>query len=178
MKAEILADSAHDFAQANEAVKVYSRVVGQAPAGPERIKARQRLVQLILKMGSIDWFTDAEAQASKLVNEDHADDAESHRLLAEALQYNGYFKKNNAKYDESAREYAKAIAKAPTDVKINEQFAELYRERMENPAEAEKLLNQLVAAVGDDPAPGGGPPRPVPALLPRESYSGNAGRRT
>ena len=50
-----------------------------------------------------------------------------------------------------AREYAKAIAKAPTDVEINEQFAELYRERMENPAEAEKLLNQLVAAVGDDP---------------------------
>ena len=101
LKAEILADSAHDFAQANEAVKVYSRVVGQAPPGPERIKVRQRLVQLILKMGSIDWFTDAEAQASKLVNEDHADDAESHRLLAEALQYNGYFKKNNAKYDES-----------------------------------------------------------------------------
>ncbi len=155
LKAEILADSANSFAQGQEAVKYYSRVVEQAPRGPERIKARKRLVQLILKMGSVDWFPQAENQAAKLVDpkEDNADDAESHRLMAEALQYNAYFSdKSPAKYNLAASEYAKAAAKAPTDVAIAEQFSALYRERMENPAEAEKILNALVEKVGADPA--------------------------
>lgn len=149
LKARILSDAAVSLPQAQEAVQALSLVLGRLPKGPRAQDARRRVVKLSLRMP--DRAHSAEEQARALIA-DGADDAEAHRLLAQALQSVGVADKNAAALDESRKEYEKAESRDPGDVAGAEQLAYLYRKQLENPAAAAKVLDKLVERTAKDPA--------------------------
>jgi len=167
LKAKLLADDAHNEAEALDAVQVHSQVLGRDPAGPGRQETRRRLVRLNLMVPG--RARAAEAGARDLIRRG-ADDAEAHRLLAHALELVGAAEAKPAVMDEARREYEAAEAKAPGDVEGAERLSMLYRDRMDDPAKAERVLDALVDFTAKAPA------KHAEALLARARHFTAAGQ--
>ncbi len=146
LKAKVLADDANDVPRAVEAAQVHSQVLGR---DPNRQETRRRLVRLNLKIPGRTRA--AEAQARTLI-ERGAKDAEAHRLLAHALEVIGVLETKPEMIEEARREYETAEALDPGDVEGAERLAALYRERLEAPDKAQRVLDTLVKSTAGTPA--------------------------
>jgi tetratricopeptide (TPR) repeat protein len=167
LKAQVLSDAAVTDPQAQEALSALTQVLGRTPKGPRSQDARRRLVKLALRMPN--RANVAEEQARQLLAEG-ADDAEAHRLHAQALQFLGVIEKNSDRFEEARKEYEAAEAKEPGDVVGAEQLAYLYRERLEDPKKASEVLDRLVERTANDPK------KKAAALLARARHLSEIGR--
>lgn len=150
LKARFLSDSVTGPAQAEDAVRALTALIAHTPDGARRQDARRRLVRAALLLRDRPQI--AAEQARRLINEDHADDAESHRMLAEALEILGLDQGNDAKlYEEARKEFEKAEAKDPGDVKGASQLAYFYRERLHDRKRAEAVFERLLTGTAKSP---------------------------
>ncbi len=138
LKAEILAATAQEIYQAQAAVPIHQQILGK-DAG--RQETRRRLLVLTLRLPG--RAKEAETLARELIRRG-ADDAEAHRLLANALQLLGEDGDTKA-LQEACREYEQAEKRAPGDVAGGERLAMLYKNQLNNEAKAREVLDQLVA---------------------------------
>lgn len=154
LQSRIYADQVRDYRGLEEAIRVHTRILSLDPA---RMEARKRLVILNLK-GGPQLARAAQGAAEEYLNRG-ADDAEAHRLMAQALEAVGRLgdipaldgsidPKNNNKpppYNAIA-EYEKAEKLKPGDVDGGFRLAELYLARGRAPARAVEVMDKMLEA--------------------------------
>jgi tetratricopeptide (TPR) repeat protein len=147
LKAKVLSLGVKDAYQVLEAIQVHNQVLARDPEGPGRQDTRRRLVELTLKVGGRSQT--AVALAHDLI-ERGADNAGAHRLLALGLEHLG--EEGDAKaLAEACKEYETARRKEPDDVAGAERLALLYRDKLNDPRKALRVLDDLVAASRNAP---------------------------
>ena len=148
LKAKILADGARNGTQALDAVQALNQVLGRSSEGPEKQDVRRRLARLNLELRRPRA---AESQARELIQKGAEGEAEAHRLLAHALEAIGETEKKTGAIEEARKEYETAESIEPGDVPGVVNLADLYRDRLEQPAKAGEVLDRLVARTAADP---------------------------
>jgi tetratricopeptide (TPR) repeat protein len=148
LKGKILSEGVRDAGQASAAIKVHRDVLGKAPDDPRWQDTRRRLVRLCLMVPG--QAQAAEAQARELIQRG-GDDAEAHRLLAQALEILSITEKKPELAEQARQEYEAAEAREPGDVGGAERLASLYRDRLEQPEKALRVLDHLVTVTEADP---------------------------
>ena len=165
LKAELMDKQPVPTEQLLAVAQVYESMLRLTPKGPESQKLRRRLVDLYIRFGDMlrtavltgeiksDMATQAsrynvaKSHALRLIDEG-AQDPEAHRLLAMALDSlagPGQTEALNA----AVREYRLALQGDPTDVTAARRLADLYVDRMKDPARAERVLDDLLKALPD-----------------------------
>ncbi|MDR3638954.1 MAG: tetratricopeptide repeat protein [Isosphaeraceae bacterium] len=165
LKAEILADTAQDSAQALTAMPIHNQILG---IDPQRQKTRRRLLILNLKVPGRG--KPAETLAREYIKRGE-DDAEAHRLLARALEAVGEEGDSKA-LEEATHEYELAAQKQPGDAEGGERLARLYRDRLHSPEKALAVLDRLVASNEKSP-----PEALASAYMARARYFLSSGER-
>ena len=167
LKAKVLSLGVKNAYQVLEAIQVHNQVLARDPEGPGRQDTRRRLVELTLKVGGRSQT--AVALAHDLI-ERGADDAGAHRLLALGLEHLG--EEGDVKaLAEACKEYETAQRKEPDDVAGAERLALLYRDKLNDPRKALRVLDDLVAASRNAPE------RLAQAHLARSRLFAGLGRR-
>jgi tetratricopeptide (TPR) repeat protein len=167
LKAKVLSLGVKGADQVLEAIQVHNQVLARDPEGPGRQDTRRRLVELTLKVGGRSQT--AVALAHDLI-ERGADDAGAHRILALGLENLG--EEGDAKaLAEACKEYETARRKEPDDVAGAERLALLYRDKLNDPRKALRVLDDLVAASRNAPE------RLAQAHLARSRLFAGLGRR-
>ncbi len=165
LKAKVLADSARNAEEALDAMPIHNQVLGRDPDNPKRQETRRRLVELNLKVGGRERA--AEGLARELIQRG-ANDARAHCLLAMALEA-GAGDSDKTALQNAAAEFEAALKIEPDDVGVAERLAILERDKLNNPAKAVQVLDDLVKASAKTPAKKG------TAHLARARYFASAG---
>lgn len=132
MALDELASTPRERAQAYLAME---KVLREAPA---RQDVRRRLARLGMEGGR---FADA-ADHLKILLKSSPDDAELHQWLGRCLERQG-------KYDEAVKEFRAAITHAPEQLENYIRLARLLRDRLDDPSNADALIDQMVASNED-----------------------------
>lgn len=174
LKAKLLADTARDPAQMYEAVQAHTRVLGlvEKLAATNKVKTsdwietRRRLVRLSVAMPADGQARAVLNQTEMLVKELQElgrDDAESHRLLARALElvadpfYSKDVKEQGQCLDRARAQYEEAEKEDPGDVRGAEGLAQLYLDRLKNPQRTAQVIERALANTDPGPDPGSRP---------------------
>jgi len=159
-RAELMAEVARDPLHTQEAAAASDRVLRLDPDGPGRQATRRRLARLLLDMelypnyprSQVKYQT-AEAVVKELFEVDKRQgvkpDAEAYRLQGRALQgqaVEGVDEGVDGKLNRAVTAYEKARELDPKDAETVERLAILYDQRLHKPAEAQAVLDGLVAA--------------------------------
>lgn len=103
---------------------------------PKRDDVRRRLVRVAMELGR---FRDADEHLDFLLEGTGRDDGE-----LEALR--GRCQEKAAAFEQAARTYRKSMKHAPDRIKTYVRLARLLRQRLEQPAEADAVMEELVKA--------------------------------
>ncbi len=149
-KAEILSRSAQSSGHLLEAIRLGEQALRLAPDGPDAQAIRRRQVKLYLDYSRQPDVKEARYQtadvlAKELVERGAKDDADALRLWAqvkEALAYQGDVKALREAIDL----YERARALEPDNVGGATRLAMLYRDKRNDPDQASKVLDDLLAA--------------------------------
>ena len=164
LQARLMAEAARTPEEALHAGKVNEQLLNLEPEGPEAQAARRRLVELYVRYSDVTRNSALSRTAPEFViaelhyhaAEKHArallargaDDASAHRALATALDGLAV-PGDTAALTEAVAEYEAARRRDPKDPAVAERLARLCRERLKDPARAQRVLDDLVAAEPD-----------------------------
>jgi tetratricopeptide (TPR) repeat protein len=163
LKSQILAEGAlasGSQPQMQEAARLHSAILGRDPSGPGRLETRRRLVRLSTRLATPEpprqalpgQAQVAEEQAAKLIADlsrrGGKADAEAYRLHALAWERVAASRSSNQDVardlDKALKAYLEAEALEPGDVQGAALLAAFYRERLNKPDEALKVLDRAV----------------------------------
>lgn len=161
IKADLLGKRAGSMEQLLDATQTLDRLVKLDPDGPNRQETRQKLAELNILYSDIYRTTAAyrnapelaglelryqaaEAVARQIVDRD-PNSVAGHRLIGLALE-NVAGGGNQAALDEAVASYEAALRLDPGDRVSAERLANLCRDRLGDPARADRILDALLAA--------------------------------
>ena len=160
LQARLLTDTVQTPDQALEAAKVQDHLLRLDPVGPARQQNRARLVELYLAFAdavrytstrretAIDRFEGRYRVAVKIAEQRiafGADDAESHRLLAQALE-GVSLSGDAAALSAATDQYELALRRDPRDSVSAERLALILLEKRNDPSAADKIIEALLNA--------------------------------
>jgi len=168
LQARLMAERVSSENQMLAAARVHERLLRLDPNGPEADEVRKRLASIYIRYSDAYRATLAYlgapdlapselrySAATKIVEEltqRRPDDAEAHRLLGMASE--GLAVPGDPKALQRAiASYERALELDPTDETTAERLANLYRDRLEDDAAGERVLDQLVDARPGDVEP-------------------------
>lgn len=159
LQARLLTISVNSADQLLRAIQANDKALRLEPNGPDTQEIRRRLIRLDITLsdriraellasrstgeqGKELRYRAAEVLARQLI-EGGADDAESHRLLALALEGSALGGDNKA-LDQAVAEFGKVLALDPRDIKAAEHLAWLQQGRKKDAAAAQATMDALL----------------------------------
>jgi tetratricopeptide (TPR) repeat protein len=163
-QAQLMGEGAQNLGQLLQAAQFHERLIRQDPEGPGREQTRRRLADLDIRFSDAHQQTPAFQAAPELAApqlryqeaaaivqqliDRGAQDPGVHRLKAEALE--GLAVPGNRQaLDQVVAEYRLTLQGDPRDLEAAERLARIYRDRLDQPADADRVLNSLLQARPD-----------------------------
>ncbi len=169
-KTKLVSDSAHQANQILEAANLNDQLIRLDPSGPNRRETRRKLAELYIRYSdearnfatqnpdqakaAMETRYIAAIEVARQLVKDDKNDGAAHRLLAMALD--GQLATGDVKaaligkqLAEAEEEYREALRLDPRDLIASERLANLYYDRLKEPARAETTLQEMLKANPD-----------------------------